>query len=83
MTDERDYGEKVNGAIADVQRALTHANYPSNVENGRFNEREVSLRAKAGLTSVLDALDTERSMHAAWRKRAEEAEAALAGRGEA
>lgn len=65
-------------ATADITRALGAASYPANTEG--MNEREVSTKAIKGLTALQTALETEQTMHQAWRKRAEEAEQKLMAR---
>lgn len=62
-------------AVKALERALGAASYPCNVDG--LNERQVSQEAIRGLRALKDALETEQTMHAAWRKRAEEAESAL------
>jgi len=45
-----------------------------------MNEREISLAGTEGLAALQNALGTEQTMHNAWRKRANEAEAQIADR---
>ena len=59
-------------AAVAIERALSHARYPIWVDG--LNERQVSQDAYAGFRAIMDSLATEKTMHAAWRKRAEEAE---------